>query len=224
MKKTKKDILFNVLKQSWKLIKKIFYFFRTFGDKHFTASQRIQLSLLYFIAITTLLFSLKRTIGFIPDILKYSIPFCNQIIQSQTIKYFARPETTFFLYLVVIETGINRPSLGLSGILKFNILLVYVLQMIYNLAISWWDVIFIREVLGRKTIIDRLSLYQFLTDLTLFFILLLFYSYICAMRGHYPRYPGILQNIPDSMAFWLRIKDKKLANRLTKDKNNKPKK
>jgi len=203
--KTARDIGFIVLKQSWKLIKKIFHFVWTFQEKHSLAFERIQLTLMYVLAICYLIFTLTRVVGSIPVLFYMIIPYCEKISQSKFLHFWARTETFFFLYLIVIEYGINRNTLKFSTNVKFHILLVYVVQMIYNLALSWWDVIYVHEMYGRTTYIDRIALKKFLTDISLFAYVIYIYSYICSLRGIYPKYPGILQRIPDSMAFWLRL-------------------
>jgi hypothetical protein len=172
--------------------------------------QRIQLTVMYYLAYITLLFSIRSTLGEVPPIFMDLVPFADFALQNTWMQCFGRVEVTFLLYLLTVEFIIYRPILKFSLLVKYNILLLYLLELIYNLIISWWDVLYIREVDTGPVLTDQYSLYNFVIMETFFFFILYIYSYICAMRGKAPKYPFVLQKIPDSVAFWLRLKPKNL--------------
>lgn len=170
--------------------------------------QRIQLTCIYALAMITLMFSFANCIGYFPDVMLEMVPFSTQIIQNPAVQYFATPEKIFFFYLLVIETIMNRPIFKMSVLIKYNILLIFILEMVQNLLISWWDLFFSREmdIFSGSQLTERSLGVEFLFLVYLLSYTTYLYSYIQAMNGRFPVYPGIAQNIPDSVAFWLRLR------------------
>ena len=178
--------------------------------KYKNTLQRIQLTFIYFFAIVVLLYSLKNSLGFFPDILFRLFPFLDNLLNFQPLKILATPEKTFILYLVVLEIFINRSIFNFSLLVKFNVLLIFILEMMQNLLASYWDLLFTRELEiplmnsngGTVKTVTILFFYILFSS----FFLLYSYSYIQAMKGLFPTFPGFLQKIVDSVAFWLQIK------------------
>jgi hypothetical protein len=136
-------------------------------------------------------------------------------LQSPILKIWASPEKVFFLSYVVIEFMIVRSVLKFSKLVKYNVLLIFALLMIQGLAISYWDLLFNREIINIQS---RLTLDQasfLITDanlaLTFFyntffiFTIVYFYLYLTALTGKFATIPGV-EWLTDSVAFWLRIK------------------
>jgi hypothetical protein len=191
-----------------KILKKIIKYFQKKSQKYQRLFEQIQLTFIYFFATVVLMFLIQSSIGYFPDILYSIVPFSKEILGIKLLGIFTSPEKTFVLYLLIIEVVINRPILKFSILVKFNILLIFLLEMIQNLVINWWDVLFTREldIFHGEAYFNRSATIQFLTILFSFFYLLYVISYIAAMRGRFPIFPGILQKVVDSVAFWLQIK------------------
>jgi hypothetical protein len=205
MKKKNNNVTTNNFQKIFKKIKK---YFQKVSEKYQRTYEQIQLTFIYFFATVVLMFLIQTSIGYFPDILYTIVPFSKEILSIKLLGIFTSPEKTFVLYLLIIEIIINRPILKFSILVKFNILLIFLLEMLQNLVINWWDVLFTREldIFHGEAYFNRSATIQFLTILFSFFYLLYVISYIAAMRGRFPVFPGILQKVVDSVAFWLQIK------------------
>ena len=191
-----------------KFIKKFVKTFKKTSKKHYLTFQRIQLTFIYFFAIVVLMYSIKNSLGFFPDILFRFFPFFEQILDFKFLKILATPEKTFILYLLILEILINRSFFNFSLLVKFNVLLIFILEMFQNLIISYWDLFFNREMdlFNSTGLIDKNITILFYCVLFLFFLVTYLYCYIRSFRGLFPSFPGIMQRISDSVAFWLQIK------------------
>jgi hypothetical protein len=102
--------------------------------------------------------------------------------------------------------------------------------MLQGLAISYWDLLFHREVAtsaarwlfdeGILIASDKNLAISFFLNTFIIFILLYFYLYIKAISGKFATLPG-MEWLTDSIAFWLRIKTPtmRFGNRKKKDDN-----
>jgi hypothetical protein len=190
----------------WKRINETLAIIKRFTDKHAYWVQNFQLTLLYFIGISMLLIGSKRYLIPVPDSIRFLVPFCDFILNSRIMKTYMRPDLIFLVYYIVVELSVRRPILKISLLLKFNILLVYMLEMLSTVAVTWWDAIYMREIPGKIIYMNEPEIYKFLSTEVFFFLCLYIYSYGIALLNRYPRYPGILQAIPNSMAAWLKMK------------------
>ena len=190
------------LKNCFRLIRKSTKKFRKFFEK-------IQLTCLYFLSTSILMYSIKNALGFFPSIFLKLIPFSGQILNCELLKLLANPERTFIFYLLALEFIVNRPTLNFSILFKFNLLLIFILEMLQNLVLAYWVLLVTREldIFGDVIIARGPTIYFFEVYFTFFFLFYL-YCYIMAMRGLFPRIPGILQGIFESVAFWLQLKFK----------------
>jgi hypothetical protein len=191
-----------------KRIKKLIKLFQKKTQKQKNTLQRIQLTFIYFFAIVVLFYSVKGSLGFFPETLFGFFPFFQQISEIQILKFLATPEKTFLLYLFVLEYLINRSVFNLSLLVKFNILLIFILEMIQNLMISYWDLLFNRDVelFPASTIFSKTSAIFFFSIFFVFFFIVYLYSYFRGLKGLYPVLPGFLGSVVESVAFWLQIK------------------
>ena len=169
-----------------------------------------QLSFIYFFAFVVLSYSIQGYLGGFPELVFYFLPHLQEILNVQGLKILATPEKTFVVYLIVIELLMSRSRFNFSLLVKFNILLIFVLEMMQNLAISYWDLIFNREIeysyVGEVAVIAH-DVAQFFF-LTLYAVCVLTYGY-CFLRsclGRFPVFAGPASFVTDSVAFWLRIK------------------
>jgi hypothetical protein len=191
-----------------KQIKKFIKLFQKKTQQQKNTLERIQLTFIYFFAIVVLFYSVKGSLGFFPETLFLIFPFFQQILEIQILKFFATPEKTFLLYLFVLEYLINRSIFNLSLLVKFNILLIFILEMMQNLVISYWDLLFSRdlEILSANAIFSKTSTIFFFSIFFVFFFFIYLYSYYRGLKGLYPVLPGFLEFISESVAFWLQIK------------------
>jgi hypothetical protein len=173
--------------------------------------QVIQLTFIYFFALVDLSHSILNNVfslGYFPEILKPLFPIIKSILTSPILKAWSSPEKVFFLSYVVIEFMVVRATFKFSKLVKYNILLIFSMLMVQGLLISYWDLIFSREIdiLGSANFMDKNLTIIFYSVLFLFFFGLYFYCYILSLRGLFPIFPGPLQRVVDSVAFWLQVK------------------
>jgi hypothetical protein len=204
-----------------KFVKKFIKLFQKRTLKYKNTLQRIQLTFIYFFAFVVLLYSIKTSLGAFPEIIFQIFPFIQQLLDIQILKILATPEKTFVLYLVVLEVLINRSLFNFSLLVKFNVLLIFILEMFQNLIASYWDLLFNREIeiVSSNSIFIKNLTIIFFCLLFIFFFILYLYSYIRSLRGLFPTFPGVLQRIVDSVCFWLQIKIPKKQKDKDKEKD-----
>lgn len=205
-----------------KLLKQGFTFFQSFFQK-FTSTyanltQIIQLTFLYFFAFVDLFYSILTTVfsfGYFPEILEGVYPLIRAILDSPVLKAWASPEKVFFFSYVVIEFMVVRSTFNFSKLIKYNILLIFSLLMIQGLVISYWDLLFHREIAtpvakwsldqGGLIFTDKSLAISFFFGTFMVFSVTYFFLYLTAIKGKYATFPGTSW-LTDSIAFWLRIK------------------
>ena len=192
-----------------KKMKKVLKFLRQASKKNRKIFERFQLTFIYFLASVVLTYSIRNSLGYFPEILFSIFPFLPKVFDIQALKILAAPEKTFLLYMLILEMCINRSYLNFSLLIKFNVLLIFLLEMLQNLLISYWDLFFNRELdllIGGVAVVAKNATMIFYSFLFLFFFILYVYSYFTSMNGKFPTFPGLLKTITDSVAFWLQIK------------------
>jgi hypothetical protein len=180
--------------------------------------QVIQLSFIYFCAFIDLFHSVLNNVlalGYFPEVLRPIFPFVKSILVSPILKVWTSPEKVFFLSYVVIEFMVVRTTFKFSKLVKYNILLVFSLLMVQGLLISYWDLLFNRQITAAmaKWIYDHGALINtdkrlavlFFFNTFLLFTSIYFYLYINALNGKFATMPGLTW-LTDSVAFWLRLK------------------
>jgi hypothetical protein len=181
--------------------------------------EQFQLTFIYFFAVVVLTYTIRNSLGYFPEMLFRLFPFLVPIFDIQALKILAAPEKTFVLYMLIIEIFLNRSFFNFSVLVKFNVLLIFILEMLQNLLVSYWDILFNREldVLNGGVVIARTATMFFYFFLFLFFFILYLYSYLSSLKGIFPKFPGVLKSITDSVAFWLQIKLLKKGNKRKRD-------
>ena len=190
-------------------------FFSTFNPD---VLQIIQLTFIYFFAVVDLLYAVLNNVfslGYLPEMLLPFFPLIKSILQSPIFQIWGSPEKVFFLSYVVIEFMIVRSVFKFSKLVKYNILLIFAMLMVQGLAISYWDVLFHREIASpvakwaydEGTLIhtDKSLAIVFFFNTFVIFMLAYLYLYIRAIQGKFAVIPG-MEWLTDSIAFWLRIK------------------
>jgi hypothetical protein len=200
--------------------KTILLFFQERFEKYPNLLQIIQLTFIYFFAILDLVYSIITIIlalGPLPELLKPAFPLIKYLFESPLLLIWTSPEKIFFLSYVTIELMVIRSIFGFSKLVRYNILLIFALLMLQGLAISYWDLLFHREIAtplvkwsfdqGFLLFTDRIlgSFFFFITFLLFFFTYILLY--ITAIRGKFFRSKSkLLSWLTDSICFWLRIR------------------
>lgn len=206
------------VKKVKKIFKKVQKPFRAFSAKFPNVTQMIQLTFIYFFAVIDLLYAVLNNVfslGYVPEILLPVFPLISAILQSPIFKIWASPEKVFFLSYVVIEFMIVRSAFNFSKLVKYNVLLIFALLMLQGLVISYWDLLFHRQIAtpvakwaydqGALIFTDKSLAISFFLNTFVIFIVGYLYLYLTALNGKFAKIPG-MEWLTDSVAFWLRIK------------------
>lgn len=170
---------------------------------------KLFISLLYFYALANLGYSIKNTLGYFPEILYTLFPFMNSIFDISLLRILATPEKMYVFYMALLEICVNKSLIRVPILIKFNILLIFLLEMFQNLLICYWDLFFNKEVLTPTEgyyIINKSIAIFVCSLLFIFFFCLYFIAYVQSMLNRIPAYPGFLGEFTKSVALWLRIK------------------
>lgn len=215
MKKNSLNDIFQFLLNYLNILKEKY---QEFDQKYPHTSQGVQLSFIYFFALVDLVYSVLSNIFSLGYLSESIVPFfgiISSILQSPVFKIWASPEKVFFMSYVVLEFMVIRSTLNFSKFIKYNILLVFALLMIQGLVISFWDLLFHREItdaVANWTYDEglliasnkQLAVFFFLFTFVIF-LSLYYHFYSNALKGKIVTVPG-LHWMTDSVAFWLKIK------------------
>lgn len=192
--------------------------FKKFSEKYPNTAQTIQLSCIYFCALIDLVQSILNNIfslSYFPEFLNPILPVLKSILMSPIFQIWASPEKVFFLSYVVIEFMVIRSIFQFSKLIKYNILLLFSLLMLQGLTMSYWDLLFNREISesvsewvygsGMLIYTDRQVAIVFFALTFLLFLISYLYLYLTAIEGKFALLPR-MNWLTDSIAFWLRIK------------------
>jgi hypothetical protein len=169
----------------------------------------IALFVLYFFAVANLGYAIRNTLGYFPEILYTFFPFMEYLFNIKILRILATPEKMYIFYMLLLEFCINKSVIELPIILKYNILLIFFLEMMQNLIVCYWDLIFNKELLVYSSnyyIYDK-NIANFMgIILFVFFFNLYTVAFIQSIFKRVPKFPGFLNEINNSIAFWLKIK------------------
>lgn len=192
--------------------------------------QFIQLTTMYFFAIIDLLHSILNNVfslGSIPQFIEPFYPYIKTILQSPIFKIWGSPEKVFFMSYILIELVLVRNVVQFSKLVKYNMLLIFACLMIQGLVISYWDLLFHREIStsvaswaydGGSMIHTDKGIGSFFFFITfLLFSSSYIYLYIRSIQGEFGSFPGMTW-LSDSVAFWLRIKTPTMRTGIRKKK------
>jgi len=132
-----------------KILKSILQSCTNFSLKYPNLSEIIQLSFIYYFAVIDLLYGILNNVlalGYFPEILRGVYPSIKAILSNPLLQMWNSPEKIFFLSYVAIELIVVRPVFKFSKLVKYNVLLIFALLMIQGLVISYWDLLFHREI------------------------------------------------------------------------------
>ena len=208
-KKNQKEItawLYESLKTLGKnLIKSVAYLVKTYP----LISQILQLSAIYFYATLCLMYSVINCLGYAPEVFYSIVPFAKEILSSPILKFLASPEKTVLLYLAAVEIILNGRLTSL--IVKYNFVLVFILEMVQTISISLWDLLCHRDLDLLEGEIEFLveNALNFFTFIFVFFFLIYCYCYVHSILFKFVSFPEPFKGITDSAAFWINMKRKK---------------
>lgn len=197
-----------------------------------TKLQFIQLTVMYFFAIVDLLHSVLNNVfslGYVPEAIVPFYSFIKFILLSPIFKIWGSPEKVFFMSYILIELVLVRSVIKFSKLVKYNMLLLFACLMIQGLVVSYWDVLFHREIAtsiaqwtydgGSFIHTDKNIAVFFFLNTFIIFVLGYIYLYIQAIKGKFAVFPG-MEWLTDSVAFWLRIKTPTMRAGTRKKKKN----
>lgn len=220
------QVLLKFLKKG---LKKAQTFFSRFSPR---TLQFIQLTFMYFFAIVDLLHSVLNNVfslGYVPEAVMPFYSFIKFILLSPIFKIWGSPEKVFFMSYVLIELVLVRSVVKFSKLVKYNMLLLFACLMIQGLVVSYWDVLFHREIAtgiaqwtydgGTMIHTDRNIAAFFFLNTFIIFVLGYLYLYIRAIKGEFATFPG-MEWLTDSVAFWLRIKTPTMRTGIRKKKKS----
>ena len=191
-----------------KRIKKTLKLLRKTAKKYSRILECFQLTFIYFITLVSFAYTIKNGLGTFPDTLLDFFPVINQLVNIESLRILSDSDRTFFFYILTIEIVINRSFLNLSRLVKFHIVLVFILELLQNMVMNYWDLFVNREldIISYNTIAENRWTPAFCTYIFVIFFILYAYSYIESLRGRFPIFPGPLKSITDSAGIWVRIK------------------
>jgi hypothetical protein len=204
----------------WQIVvkngKKVINFFRTglceFSITYPQLSEFLQMTLIYLFGVVDLGYALLTgilSLGYIPEVFEPYVPFLAGFLDVPLLKLWSSPEKIFFLSYVVIEFLVVRRIFKFSKLVKYNILLVFALLMLQSLILSYWDLLFHREIIEQPGV-DVLSFTDqnlaviFFSYTFIVFFVSYGYFYSFAIQGKFPKNKQLIW-LTDSIAFWLRI-------------------
>lgn len=165
-----------------------------------------QLLVLYFLAFISLVISSIDILGEISGFFLNSVPeFLLEIINFPIIKFLLAPEKSYVIYLIVLQFIIFRPVFNFSKLFKYNLLLIFLLEMFQNLIVSYWDLFFNTPLIDSSMETDISFGIVFISVIFCIFFLMYFYSFFCSIRGKFVTFPYMFW-LTDSICFWLYIK------------------
>jgi hypothetical protein len=185
--------------------------FRKHTRKHKEFYKKMQLTSIHLCANIVLMANIRNCLGTWPTLFSY-LPFSKGLIESPLATFLSSPERTFVIYILILQCIVLRPVLRFSIIVKYQILLIFLLEMIENILLCIWDLLFGREldISNPFGVWTEPASYLFITCVFCIFFFVYQYIYFQVIQGKFPKFPKALQKIPDSTAFWLKLKKESL--------------
>lgn len=197
------QILLKKTKKSQKRIKK-------WMKANSLTMERFQLTALYGQAFMSAIFLTKASTGMTPWLITTFFPGILPLFEIPLVQFMLTPEKTYVLFFVLLNYMLNPKITPFSFFVRYNFFLVFSLEMIYTTTMMWSDLLLVDRTISK--------LGEFYTPTILigfyncFFSCLVFtyiYSYSQGILRKIPVFPGILNGIPLSAAFWIRSRQVK---------------
>lgn len=201
-KKSTKIIL-KRLKKSQKVIKK-------WMRSNSVIMERFQLTMLYGQAFLSAIFLTKASTGMTPWIITTFFPGVLPIFEIPIMQFMLTPEKTYVLFFVLLNYMLNPKITPFSFFVRYNFFLVFSLEMIYTTTMMWSDLLLVDRTISKMgEFYTPTILLGFYNCLFTFLIVTYAYSYIQGILRKIPVFPGVLNGIPLSAAFWIRSRKTK---------------
>ena len=193
----------------YKIINKILNAYTRSNRKNHLIIEGIQLTFIYYFAAITVSYMCQSFMGGFPPIVFQLFLFFTNVLSNNWMKLLSSPEKTFILYIFLIELILTKSRFNFSLLVKYNILLVFILEMCQNLFVSYFDIFINRDIEylyegGQEIWAEDLA-HGFFLALYFCTIGTYFYCYSRAIIGKFPVFPGPARFFTDSIAFWLKI-------------------
>jgi len=171
--------------------------------------EKIALTGIYFCANSVLLYSVRMFSGYVPAFIQ-DLPFLNFIFESRFLRFLGRPEQSYVFYTFIFQFLIFKPIIRLSLLMRYNMLLLFTLEMIENFILGLWDTFLAREIMEGNAFLfgvyTKPISQGFLGIVYTLFFITYQYCYLCSLQNKYPKFPGEMRKISDSVLFWLKAK------------------
>ena len=220
-------LYFQQIQFSTKLLSKKIYKTKTFKKiKKFLLGPLIgrileilQLTLIYLIPILSLTVDMYRVLHHnFPIIFSNLMLFKAQDFFNYPILLFlSNPNNTFLFYYFVFEIylgPLGSKKFKISTIVKYNLILALILEMVLNLSILIWDFLNSLQIYSSDYLIggNQIAFFQsFLIFVYPLWYFLYLYFYILSLTGRFPvinksTFFSIPRKVFDSIAFWIRLR------------------
>lgn len=193
------------LKRIFKVITKMKKKIKKWMGKNSIIMEKIQLTLLYGQASLSAIYLTRASTALTPWIITTFFPWVLPIFQIPLMQFMLSPEKTYVLFFILLNYMLNPKITPFSFFVRYNFFLVFTLEMVYTTIMMWSDLLLVDRTFSRiGDLYQPLILIGFYNCL---FTLLLFtyaYSYVQGMVRKVPVFPGVLNGISLSAAFWIR--------------------
>lgn len=169
--------------------------------------EKLQLTLLYFFIALFLSFRAKSVVGRFTGTGKSLAPLSYLGRSIPSIKSVPKPENLLVIYASLLRTitSAAAQNRNISYLVKFNFVLVLLLEMLQFLLLDFWDIIFKKVSFVHNTQLKKTNIVAYSLVFNLFAILYT-YCYMIALFGKIPAFPGLLNVIPRSAQYWIKSK------------------
>lgn len=191
-------IVFKRLKKGQKVI-------RRWMRSNNVVMERLQLTLLYSQAFLSAIFLTKASTGMTPWIITTFFPGVLPIFEIPLMQFMLTPEKTYVLFFVLLNYMLNPKITPFSFFVRYNFFLVFSVEMIYTTTMMWSDLLLVDKTISKMgEFYTPTILLGFYNCLFTFLIATYAYSYVQGILRKIPVFPGVLNGIPLSAAFWIR--------------------
>nr|QOU10752.1 hypothetical protein SpumellaPt_p054 [Spumella sp. Baekdong012001B8] len=169
--------------------------------------EKLQLTLIYFCILLFLSFRAKVILGRFTRGTNNLRFFSSLGGDIPRIKKVPKPENLLVLYAALLRpiTNVAGRTKSFSFLVKFNLILVLLFEMLQFLFLDFWDILFKKISSGNNPQLKKTNIivYSFIFSA---FGALYSYCYVNALFGKIPTFPGALNVIPRSAQYWVKSK------------------
>jgi hypothetical protein len=175
-----------------------------------------QLNFIYLLALLDLIFNSLQYIIIhdylikLPKMLSFTFL---KMFQYKIFMVWHKPQNIYYFSLLIIDLFIIKSIFNFSEIVKYNLLLIFILLMLQSLFLNYWDLLFNSQNLFNNINISNTEEFiipnKILSLIYLFQIFIIFFSiylffYINALKQKFIK-SKLINWLTNSVAFWLKI-------------------